>query len=102
MILESMNKIIILDNLSTGDRSNIKDIINDSRLEFRKGTVLDLDLVNELCKQCDVVYHLAAAVGVKYIVENPLLCLDVNIIGTSLYIFTLHLRPAGHFFHCHM
>ena len=83
LLEDKENSIIILDNLSTGYKSNIEDIINDSRLEFRKGTVLDVDLVNDLCGQCDIVYHLAAAVGVKYIVENPLLCLDTNIIGTS-------------------
>jgi len=77
------NSLVIFDNLSTGDISNIKDIIDSERVEFREGNILDFDLVDILCKDCDVVYHLAAAVGVKYIVDNPLLCLDTNIMGTS-------------------
>ena len=64
--------MIALDNLATGRHDNIREHIGDPRFEFVMGSVINADLVDDLVARADVVFHLAAAVGVKLIVERPL------------------------------
>ena len=64
-------EVYVIDNLSTGSKDNIKHLLKKPGFHFFKGSILDKKLVNNLVKKCDKIIHLAAAVGVKYIVENP-------------------------------
>ena len=82
--------VIALDNLSTGRISNLDSVKGHPRLRFVQGSVLDEQMVDELAHQCDVVIHLAGAVGVKLIVEHPLRSLTTNIRGSEIVIEAAH------------
>jgi UDP-glucose 4-epimerase len=79
-LLADGQEVFILDDLSTGSLENIKHLKD---VHFTQGSVLDEKLVNEIVDKVDQVYHLAAAVGVKTIVERPLDSFLVNIDGTK-------------------
>jgi UDP-glucose 4-epimerase len=85
--LENGDTVYIIDNLSTGSLNNIRSFQKDSRFKNRlhiyTDTILNYDVMLELVGTCDVVFHLAAAVGVRYILENPLESIKVNIQGTD-------------------
>jgi UDP-glucose 4-epimerase len=80
-LLELGNEVTVLDDLSTGSLVNLSD--KAKRHHFIEGSILNEHLVNELVSQCDVVYHLAAAVGVTNIAKNPLNSLIVNTRGAD-------------------
>jgi UDP-glucose 4-epimerase len=75
-----------LDDLSTGRVENLRTFERNPRFRFLEGNVMDGSLVHGLVAQCDRVYHLAAAVGVKYVLENPLRSLLTNIRGTEVVL----------------
>lgn len=89
-LLDRGDSVIALDNLSTGRLSNLDGVKSHPRLHFVHGSVLDELLVDELTHQCDVVVHLAGAVGVKLIVEHPLRSLTTNIRGSEIVIEAAH------------
>lgn len=82
-LLNEGNEVFVIDDLSTGSLENIQTFKEHPKFHFHTGTILDKALMDSLISQCDQVYHLAAAVGVKYIIENPLLMLKTNINGTD-------------------
>ena len=82
-LLDEGHEVVVLDDLSVGKSRNFEHHLGDSRFQFVEGSVLDACLVGDLIAQVDAVYHLAAVVGVKYIVGNPLLGMQVNIKGTE-------------------
>lgn len=86
-LLARGDAVMVLDNLSTGRLDNLRP---HPDLRFVQGSVLDELVVDELVHQCDVVVHLAAAVGVKLIVEQPLRCLTTNIRGSEIVIEAAH------------
>lgn len=75
--------VTVMDDLSTGRYENISHCASDGAFEFTLGSILDGELVDRLVSKCDQVYHLAAAVGVKYILENPVDTIRTNTIGTE-------------------
>ncbi len=83
--LESGDEVYIIDNLSTGTPDNIAYLKtqNTERLHVTIDTILNYNRVEELVDQCDTVIHLAAAVGVNYILNNPLQSIQTNIQGTD-------------------
>src|SRR5580692_3799968 len=89
-LLARGDSVIALDNLSTGRLSNLDGVRFHPRLRFVHGSVLDEQIVDELTHQCDVVIHLAGAVGVKLIVEHPLRSLTTNIRGSEIVIEAAH------------
>jgi len=82
-LLEEGWEVVILDDFSTGSYENIKGIMGDTRCRVVEGSVLDGELVKRLVEECEVVYHLAAVVGVKLVVEEPLRAIEVNVEGTE-------------------
>ena len=82
-LLKKGDSVVVLDNLSTGDTQNLKDLIANPNLEIVSGSILDNALVDSLVAKVDHVLHLAAAVGVFNIVNNPLESLETNIGGTE-------------------
>ncbi len=78
--------VCAVDNISTGDTKNIQHLNGNERFSFIKGSILDEPLMDELIKDADIVYHLAAAVGVKYIIENPLISIQTNVYGTDIIL----------------
>lgn len=87
--------VVALDNLSTGRLRNLDHLGNHPNLRFVHGSVLDELAVDELMHKCDVVVHLAAAVGVRLIVEEPLRSFTTNIRGSEIVIESAfrHRRP---------
>lgn len=82
-LLNEGNEVHVIDNLSTGRLENIETFKDKPKFHFTIGSILNRELMEKLISGCDQVYHLAAAVGVKYIIENPLLSLKTNIVGTD-------------------
>ena len=85
-LLHRGNEVWALDDLSTGRVENLRTYDRHPRFRFLEGNVMDGPLVHGLVAQCDRVYHLAAAVGVKYVLENPLRSLLTNIRGTEVVL----------------
>ncbi|HTY45770.1 MAG TPA: NAD-dependent epimerase/dehydratase family protein [Patescibacteria group bacterium] len=79
-------KVTAVDNLSTSRRSNLSAVIKNKNFRFYKGSILDEKLMRRLVRNCDIVYHMAAAVGVKYILSNPLGSIITNIKGTEIVL----------------
>ena len=77
------HQVTVLDNLSTGRESNLTDLKLTSNFHFIKGSILDVKQVGSLVSTSDYVFHLAAAVGVFNIVNDPLGSLLTNIRGTE-------------------
>ena len=85
-LLSLGHHVTIIDNLSTGRFSNIAHLQSNPDFQYVIGTILDHRLMETLISECDQVYHLAAAVGVKYIIDNPLQSLQTNIVGTEIIL----------------
>lgn len=82
-LLESGEEVWVLDNLSTGSLRNIWHLIDNPRFHFVEGSILDESKLEEAMRSCRKVYHLAAAVGVKLVVQDPLGTLETNVRGTE-------------------
>lgn len=85
-LLQRGHEVWALDDLSTGRVENLRTFERHPNFRFLEGNVMDAALVHGLVAQCDRVYHLAAAVGVKYVLENPLRSLLTNIRGTEVVL----------------
>lgn len=83
-------EVVALDNLFTGQRSNIAHLAAERRFRFVEGDVCDAHLVDELTRGCDVVFHLAAVVGVKHVIDNPLAGMRTNVLGTANVLAAAH------------
>jgi UDP-glucose 4-epimerase len=81
--LQRGEEVYAIDDLSTGTLENIQPLDANPLFHFVRGSILDHDTMLELTGTCDVVVHLAAAVGVRLILEEPLRSLHVNIVGTE-------------------
>lgn len=82
-LLKEGNKVVVVDNLSTGSLKNISDFTRQSQFEFVAGDIRNAELMDRLAEQCDAIFHLAAAVGVKLIAEDPVRTIETNIGGTE-------------------
>lgn len=82
-LLERGDEVVVLDDLSTGSTRNLAGVADHPRLEMIHGSILNPQTVAQAMRTCDRVFHLAAAVGVKLIVEQPLRGLRINIHGTE-------------------
>jgi UDP-glucose 4-epimerase len=85
-LLDRGDSVVVIDDLSTGRGLNLAANATHPRLRFVEGSVLDEPLVNQLMSECDVVVHLAATVGVKLIVEEPLRSFTNNVRGSEVVI----------------
>ncbi|MCD6181820.1 MAG: GDP-mannose 4,6-dehydratase [Candidatus Cloacimonetes bacterium] len=82
-MLHDGHTVSAIDNLSTGEFANIKHLVQNPKFSYKIDSILNRVVMEEMIKNCDQVYHLAAAVGVKYIIDNPLQSLQTNILGTD-------------------
>jgi UDP-glucose 4-epimerase len=89
-LLERGYQLILLDNLSTGRHANVEHLMGRNDVEFVLGSILNADLVDDCVGRADVVFHLAAAVGVQLIVEKPLESLATNIRGSEIVMEKAH------------
>jgi UDP-glucose 4-epimerase len=82
-LLKDSNTVAVIDNLSTGSLKNIEAFRNQPGFTFTEGDIRDTELMENLAGQCDVIFHLAAAVGVKLIADRPVHTIETNIGGTE-------------------
>jgi len=82
-LLRDGHTVAIVDDLSTGSRENIAHLGDPPELSCYVDTVLNTSLLERLIRQSDVVFHLAAVVGVRRVLDAPLKCLSTNITGTA-------------------
>ena len=85
-LLERGDSVCVLDDLSTGSPTNIQHLMEDERFTFARCSILDRFSTEQYVAESDVIYHLAAAVGVKYIMENPLKAIQFNVHGTEVIL----------------
>src|SRR3982074_1671562 len=78
--------VVVLDNLSTGSMENIRHLKSSARMEYHLDGIENRQLVAELVDDADIVVHLAAAVGVKLIVESPVRTIETNVNGTQMIL----------------
>ena len=84
--LERGDEVFVIDDLSTGSFDNIAHLKKHPRFNYTIGSVNDQPVLAELVDQCDVIFHLAAAVGVKLIVESPVRTIENNVHGTEVVL----------------
>ena len=82
-LLELDHEVFIIDNLWTGKLANIEKTQNNKRLHLVVDTILNESVMNELIFKIEHIYHLAAAVGVRNIMDHPVETLDINVKGTE-------------------
>ena len=85
-LLERGDHVVLLDNLSTGSMENIRHLKTSSQMEYHLDSIENRQLVAELVDDADVIVHLAAAVGVRLIVESPVRTIETNVNGTQLIL----------------
>ena len=86
------HSVTVLDDLSTGKMSNVARIEKHPSFKVHIGSICDDSLVQQLVKQCDVVFHLASAVGVRLIMDKPVETIETIVTGTQIV-----LKHANHF-----
>lgn len=82
-LLDLGHEVTVLDDLSTGRRENLKGVESHPQLHIRSGSITDPLLLAEVMAKIDVVYHLAAAVGVKLVADDPVRTIETNIYPTE-------------------
>jgi len=85
-LLNRGDHVVLLDNLSTGSMENIRHLKNSERMEYHLDSIENRQLIAELVDDADVIVHLAAAVGVRLIVESPVRTIETNVNGTQLIL----------------
>ncbi|MCA9115477.1 MAG: GDP-mannose 4,6-dehydratase [Planctomycetaceae bacterium] len=85
-LLEQGETVTVLDDFSTGQRNNLADVEGHPRLTIRSGSITDPVLLSEVARNVDVIYHLAAAVGVKLVADNPVRTIETNIYPTEVLL----------------
>jgi UDP-glucose 4-epimerase len=80
------DQVVLLDNLSTGSMENIRHLKSHERLEYHLDAIENRRLIAELVDDADVIVHLAAAVGVRLIVESPVRTIETNVNGTQIIL----------------
>jgi len=84
--LQRGDEVLVIDDLSTGTIDNIQHLKSNPKFHYKIDSVHNQPVTAELVDQCDVVFHLAAAVGVKLIVESPVRTIETNVRGTEVVL----------------
>ena len=85
-LLEDGGDVVVIDDLSTGSLDNIEPIRSHDKFNFVEGDVRNVELMDSLVERCDVIFHLAAAVGVQLIADRPVHTIETNIGGTEVVL----------------
>ncbi len=85
-LLRTGSEVYAVDNLSTGSLGNIRHLSENKNFTCAVDTIMNEKLMDRLMKKCDIVYHLAAAVGVKLIMDEPIETLRTNVLGTEIVL----------------
>jgi UDP-glucose 4-epimerase len=87
-LLAAGQQVTVVDNLSTGQFANIEALQDQSGFHFAIEDIRNIHVLDRLVSECDVIYHLAAAVGVQKIISEPIATIEVNIGGTEIVLQT--------------
>jgi len=82
-LLDSGHRVAVLDNLSTGRFENISHLVERPGFSFAIASITDTPVLDRLASESDVIVHLAAAVGVRLVVDQPVQTIETNIIGAE-------------------
>jgi len=85
-LLAQGQQVVAVDDLSTGRLENIAGLLDQSHFQFVCETILNETVMDRLVSECDVMYHLAAAVGVELIVKDPVHTIETNLNGTQVVL----------------
>ncbi|MHC4424781.1 MAG: SDR family NAD(P)-dependent oxidoreductase [Planctomycetota bacterium] len=85
-LLKDGNEVAVIDNLSTGSLKNLENFKEHSGFEFVVGDIRSAELMEPLVENSDMIFHLAAAVGVRLIAEDPVHTIETNIGGTEIVL----------------
>ena len=85
-LLQTGHEVLAIDDLSTGSLKNLQAMESHPKFRFVCDSVRNAETMHILVEQCDVVFHLAAAVGVQLIVEQPVRTIETNIHGTEVVL----------------
>jgi len=83
VLMEQGHEVTVIDNLSVGKASNIEHHLSSERFHFVNDSILNTGTLERLVRQAELIYHLAAVVGPKYVVEDPLGTIITNVRGTE-------------------
>jgi nucleoside-diphosphate-sugar epimerase len=83
LLADENNEVVVIDNLSTGLISNLSAVANDKRLQFVEADIVTMEDMDDYVKGVDVIYHLAAAVGVELVVNEPAQTIVTNVHGSE-------------------
>ncbi len=89
-LLAQNHYVTIIDDLSTGRFENIQHLADHPRFEFAIDTITNHMVMDRLASECDVIFHLAAAVGVELIIDSPVHTIETNILGTHAVLQAAH------------
>jgi UDP-glucose 4-epimerase len=93
-LLTAGHHVVALDDLSTGSRDNVAHLAGQQRFELIIDSVMSRDALAPLLARADAVFHLAAAVGVRLIVESPVRTIETNVKGTELVLELASVRSV--------
>ncbi|MBP7690046.1 MAG: GDP-mannose 4,6-dehydratase [Thermoflexales bacterium] len=82
-LLAAGQHVVAIDNLSTGRLSNIAHLLDRPEFQFVNETILNEGVMDRLVSECDIIYHLAAAVGVELIIQDPVHTIETNLLGSE-------------------
>jgi UDP-glucose 4-epimerase len=85
-LLKGKYNVTVIDDFSTGRKENLEKFAGNKNFHLITGSITDEALVSKAIEQCDIIYHLAATVGVKNVVDNPLETIIYDTIGTSIVL----------------
>ncbi|MBN1119675.1 MAG: GDP-mannose 4,6-dehydratase [Anaerolineae bacterium] len=81
-------EVTVIDDLSTGRFENIAHLTDNPRFHFAIETITNINVMDRLVSECDLIFHLAAAVGVSLIVSRPIHTIETNVMGTNIVLQT--------------
>lgn len=87
-LLESGYQVTVIDDLSTGQLRNIKYMMSNANFSYAVEDIRNIHVIDRLVSECDIIFHLAAAVGVRNIIDRPINTIEVNIGGTEMILKT--------------
>lgn len=85
-LLRRGEEVWVIDDLSTGRYENVAHLAGNPKFHLQIDTIMDQEVMEELIDRCDLVYHLAAAVGVRLIVDKPVETMETNILGAEIVL----------------
>jgi len=81
-------QVTVIDDLSTGQLRNIKGLMSNANFSYAVEDIRNIHVIDRLVSECDIIFHLAAAVGVRNIIDRPINTIEVNIGGTEMILRT--------------